>query len=301
MLRKMRRFAKWGLLVAVVALVGGEAVARYGLGLGDPPLSMAHTDIEYVFRPNQECLRFGNRVAYNAYSMRSDEMSRRKSDPNEFRVLVLGDSVVNGGNLTDQADLATEILQRELRKRSDRPVAVANVSAGSWGPGNLLAYVEVFGVFDADVVFVVLSSHDATDVPQFGNLVGTANFPDVKPKWALSEAMFRYLPRYLPNWKRTESQAAQVDIEQIGDERDYPAGPAFAQLLERLDQAGAVVIFLQHADRSELEGGFMLGHEQMAATARAQAEENGSGLFFGPPLFVPRQPHLEPRRTPTHW
>jgi len=66
MLRKMRRFAKWGLLVAVVALVGGEAVARYGLGLGDPPLSMAHTDIEYVFRPNQECLRFGNRVAYNA-------------------------------------------------------------------------------------------------------------------------------------------------------------------------------------------------------------------------------------------
>jgi len=133
--------------------------------------------------------------------------------------------------------LATEILQRELRKRSDRPVAVANVSAGSWGPGNLLAYVEVFGVFDADVVFVVLSSHDATDVPQFGNLVGTANFPDVKPKWALSEAMFRYLPRYLPNWKRTESQAAQVDIEQIGDERDYPAGPAFAQLLERLDQA----------------------------------------------------------------
>jgi len=147
---------------------------------------------------------------------------------------------------------------------------VANVSAGSWGPGNLLAYVEVFGVFDADVVFVVLSSHDATDVPQFGNLVGTANFPDVKPKWALSEAMFRYLPRYLPNWKRTESQAAQVDIEQIGDERDYPAGPAFAQLLERLDQAGAVVIFLQHADRSELEGGFMLGHEQMAATARAQ-------------------------------
>lgn len=47
-------------------LAGGELTARFGLGLGNPPLSQAHPRIEYLLAPNQDVKRFGNRVAINA-------------------------------------------------------------------------------------------------------------------------------------------------------------------------------------------------------------------------------------------
>jgi hypothetical protein len=98
--------------VAIAAIVAAELYARFQLGLGDPPLSEGAPDIDYIFKPNQRCRRFGNAVNYNNLSMRMDEDvvegdSRR-------RVFVIGDSVINGGSLTDQGELATALLQREL-------------------------------------------------------------------------------------------------------------------------------------------------------------------------------------------
>ena len=114
-------------LAALVAIVGiAECAARYCLGLGDPPLSEGSADIDYIFRPNQRCRRFGNAINYNNLSMRMDE----DVDPSDSRkrVFVVGDSVVNGGSLTDQKDLATALLQKAMPN-----VLVCNVSAGSWG------------------------------------------------------------------------------------------------------------------------------------------------------------------------
>ena len=73
------------------------------------------------------------------------------------RVFVVGDSVVNGGVLTDHADLATTLLQDAFPQ-----VQVCNVSAGSWGPGNYTAYfrkhLNLIG--SNDVLFVEVNSHD---------------------------------------------------------------------------------------------------------------------------------------------
>ena len=46
-----------GILAALVLalLAGAEIYARKGLGLGDPPLSVADPEIEYLFAPNQDC------------------------------------------------------------------------------------------------------------------------------------------------------------------------------------------------------------------------------------------------------
>ena len=59
--------------------------------------------------------------------MRSAEFPKHKQDPRKLRILVLGDSIINGGTLTDQDDLATELLRRDLIERLGRPVVVGNI------------------------------------------------------------------------------------------------------------------------------------------------------------------------------
>lgn len=262
---RTKRWKKWAvglLVVLVVMLVAGELVARFVLGLGDPPLSVADPDIEYLFKPNQEVSRFGNRIAYNAYSMRGDDFPKEKTDEQEVRVLVLGDSVVNGGSLSDQSEIATELLQDSLAEALGRPVTVGNISTGSWGPGNLLAYVERHGLFDADLVVLVISSHDAGDVPTFEPIVGTPNFPSEKPRVALEEVVTRYLPRYLPIGGG-ESTQAEKEANPTGAIDDLRGLIAFIQ-----DQ-GVDLLIAQHPEKGEVTGSKQEGFEAIAAAAAA--------------------------------
>ena len=74
--------------------------------------------------------------------------------------MVIGDSVINGGSQTDQGQLATTLMQRELSIDMKRPVVVGNASAGGWEPINEAGYVTESGLFHADIVLLVLSSHD---------------------------------------------------------------------------------------------------------------------------------------------
>jgi hypothetical protein len=253
-------------LATLVLAVAGELVARFVLGLGDPPLSMSHPDVEYMFRPAQDCLRFGNRVKYNAYSMRSDDFPSRKTNPAELRLLVLGDSVINGGNLTDQADLATEIVKRQLTQQLDRPVVVGNVSAGSWGPDNHLAYIKLYGLFDADIVVLVLSSHDVADMRSFKPLVGVhPGFPDVPPVSALAEGITRYLPRYLPGFGDSSESDKAGDKDGRPRTRDpFPSRVVLDELLTRVRSSGALPILIHHAERAELTGEYKPGRELLA-------------------------------------
>ncbi len=156
--------------------------------MGDP-------DIEYLFKPNQRCRRFGHTITYNEYSMRgTPNFPAKKVDPAQLRVLVIGDSVVNGGVMTDDADLVTRALEKRLSNNLKRPVLVMNVSAGSWGPPNQLAYLRRFGLFEADVVVLVMNDGDYADNPTFAPTVGVSpSFPDRKPILALWEGFERYL------------------------------------------------------------------------------------------------------------
>ncbi len=53
-MRGHRRLAIVAVGTLVAALLVAELLARTVLGLGDPPLSIAHPSIEYLFRPNQD-------------------------------------------------------------------------------------------------------------------------------------------------------------------------------------------------------------------------------------------------------
>ena len=245
-------------LAAICALLlAGEWYARSALGLGDPPLSITHPRIEYLYAPNQDVRRFGKRFLVNDYSMRSAPFAARKG-ADEHRVLVFGDSVVNGGNLTDHQDLATTRLAHDLLPfAGGNKVVVGNVSAGSWGPGNWLAYSQAYGFFEADVVVLVASSHDVTDNPTFAPLDPNTH-PTKKPLLALTEGLTRYLPRYLPAFLRGGGSMSEGKQEPTGQDRVRGLADLRAFLLAAR-ASGAAVVLVQWPERGEVTAGVPTG------------------------------------------
>ncbi|MER9628388.1 hypothetical protein [Mesorhizobium sp. M0296] len=214
-------------------LVCGELFCRYYLGLGTPPLSITHPTIEYMWAPNQDLYRFGNHVLINKFGMRSSDFPIEKPS-GEFRALVVGDSVIGGGALTDQAELATDILSVD-------GALYLNASAGSWGPQNEEAYINQFGTFNADMLILVLSTHDAGDVPSFAAL-NPATHPTETPWFALSEAASRYLPRYMP-WREAPKEIVR------------PAAKSALAAIARMTRLNIPVCVITHADRLENSSG----------------------------------------------
>lgn len=254
-----------------IAILGGlaEVFFRFFIGLGSPPLSIADPQIEYLFAPNQTVHRFGHLVHYNTWSMRSDDFPAHKTRTDELRVMVLGDSVVNGGAQTDQSQLATAILQRNLSIRLGRTVVVGNISAGSWGPPNLLAYLRRFGLFDADVVAVVLSSHDYADAPTFEPVVGVhPDFPAHRPWCAAWEALTRYATRSLPGFVRGSNLAEPQSAPPKQRDIDWSIS-ALLDIIRLAEDAGAKVVLAQHLELGELSAGRpAVGHAVIADAVR---------------------------------
>ena len=207
-------------VLGAIAIVGlAELGARYLLGLGDPPLSIPDAEIDYIFAPNQDCNRFGNRIVYNNLSMRCD------FDVDEncatSRIYVVGDSVVNGGVLTDHANLATTVLQRDLPN-----VQVCNVSAGSWGPGNYAAYFRRHPGLRGGTLVVEVNSHDLwEDDPRMtgGRNVGEdVAFPDHKPWCALWDGFNRYFVPRVRSWMHLRQINTKVDVPKWGKDVNDP-------------------------------------------------------------------------------
>jgi lysophospholipase L1-like esterase len=256
------RALKWGrrlFIAIVIVVILGELTGRY-FGLGNPPLLVTDPQIEYYNKPSSSYHRFGNQIRYNAYGMRSDDFPEAKASSDELRVLVLGDSVVNGGARTDQSQLATTLLKAQLREELGRPVVVGNISAGSWGPANLLAYVNRFGLFEADFVVIVLSSHDYADTPTFGPIDSPT--VDRSPVFALEELATTYLPRYLPR-KRSSHTVEKLETPQIIGQVQQ----ALRELIDKARSQGAQVILAQHLEKSEAKGALLPGHQVIKQTA----------------------------------
>jgi lysophospholipase L1-like esterase len=155
------------IIALLVIFLSGEIVGRY-YGLHDYPVYVASDEFEYVYAPNQNRKIYRNRLITNQYGMRSKPLSEKDTST----ILLIGDSVVNGGNLTDHDSLGTSLLENLLTGHFNRSIRVLNISAGSWGPDNGMAYVKEYGLFDADAIVLVVSSHDAHDNMSHEEIVG---------------------------------------------------------------------------------------------------------------------------------
>ncbi|MCH7518009.1 MAG: SGNH/GDSL hydrolase family protein [Candidatus Dadabacteria bacterium] len=182
------------LIVVFVLLIGAEVSLRIFFGLGNPPLMLGDDEIGYLFKGNQDLKRFGNRIKYNSYHQRSEELA----DNPDYRILMIGDSVTNGGVLTDHKDIVTEVLEENLNLKYGVEGEVLNASAGSWGIENEYAYIKRFGTFDSEIVILQLNTGDFLQYKSTKEVVGSHAMPDKKPSSALTELFYRYiLHRYI--------------------------------------------------------------------------------------------------------
>ncbi|WP_414576689.1 SGNH/GDSL hydrolase family protein [Anabaena sp. CCY 9402-a] len=181
----------------IVTLVTSEITLRFLLGLGHPVLSQADNYTGYRFQPNQQIFRFGKIIKYNQYSQRSAPITPQKPQ-GKFRILMLGDSVLNGGNPTDQKQIITELLKTKIQT-SEQLAEVLNASAGSWGIGNQLGYLKKFGTFESDIIIMQIGTHDITQPTSTSERIGLdPNYPEHPPLLAIQEALTRYIiPRLL--------------------------------------------------------------------------------------------------------
>ncbi|NEP15669.1 MAG: SGNH/GDSL hydrolase family protein [Leptolyngbya sp. SIO4C1] len=200
-----------GLAIALCGLLLTELLLRL-LGFGCPPLYQADSDIGYLLAPNQRLRRFGNRIEINQYSLRTAPISAQRPSQT-LRILLIGDSIVNGNWWTDQAETLSAQLEQSLESPADyQQVEVLNASANSWGPRNELAYLKRFGTFEAQVVVLVLNTDDLFGTKPTSLQVGRdRSYPDRRPASALSEVAERYLRRPAPVPGLKEIQAEPGD------------------------------------------------------------------------------------------
>ena len=158
-------------------------------GLHNPPIYISNKEFEYILKPNQNISYFFNKIITNSFGQRSDEPKTKS-----IKIITIGDSVIHGGNPTDQDELATTILSNKLSDVLKTDVQVLNISAGSWGPDNGMAYLNVYGAFNSKILIMVYSSHDLYDIMGTGSIIGNSiNHPTEKPILSIVNLFERYI------------------------------------------------------------------------------------------------------------
>lgn len=217
----MRRLAVLA-LIFLIAFIVVEVGLRKLYGFGNMNILFQEDPaFEYIAKPNQDKVRFGNKVFYNQFSMRSMPVTEKDA----CIVLGFGDSVINGGTIIDQDSLATTITEKRLQQEIGNGVRFLNISAPSWGPDNCAAYLKKYGSFNAKMIVLFVSSHDAHDNMTFEKTVGVhESYPEQPYPLAVLEVLDRYIkPRVmgLLNSKKTDDLMINKNDSQFSPGFDF--------------------------------------------------------------------------------
>ena len=237
------------LILFVLILFIVELVLRVRYGFCDTVLMQKSNKYEYIAQPNQNRFRFQNHISYNSLSMRSSEL-----DSSAIKILCFGDSVLNGGVMTDQDSLATEILSRKVSNMLNKKVQFLNISAGSWGPDNCFAYLKEKGLLNARAIFLVISSHDAYDNMKFEDIIDVhPSFPSEQYDIAIYELWDRYLfPRIQKLYKNKEkSNQRPLGISKRSGEDNLNSG--LLNFVTFAHQKNIPLAVYLHAEKEEFE------------------------------------------------
>ena len=251
-MKRIKIISIWLLASLVSSLLIGELILRFAFGFCDAVLMRADDDYEYIAQPNQKRRRFGCRIIYNSYSVRSEELR-----PDALKILCVGDSLINGGTLTDHNDLATTILSHQLSEEIQQDVQVLNISAGSWGPDNNAAYLKKHGIFGAKAIVLVTSSHDAHDTMTFVPIVGRLKyFPTRQYSLALLELYDRYIRKHQSSsWLTKDEADANFRREHHIEQNAGEFNSGFLMLKQIAEENGIPFILYLHPERYEKQQG----------------------------------------------
>jgi hypothetical protein len=204
---------KIALLMILAVIIGTtiivELVLRSRYGFGNPLIYIGDQEIGYLLAPNQNTRRNGKRIEINEYSMRSPQIQKTPLSLT-LRILLIGDSIANGGWWTDQKETISSLMSESLANTSKKTsvnthkyekIEVLNASANSWGPRNELAYLQRFGTFGAQAIVLLINTDDLFSTQPTSLPVGRdKNYPDRKPflNLALVEVYQRYIQKSPP-------------------------------------------------------------------------------------------------------
>lgn len=161
----------------------------------------------------------------------------------------------------DQVELATGRLQQLLTAALGRPVEVGNASASSWGPPNELAWLRRNGTLGAQVVVLVVSSHDADDAPEFDSI------PMLDPGFGAppTSALLEWIRTRVVSWRQRHRPAPSESELQ---ERRRRCMAATDELLHMAAAAGARPVLALHRERGELGRPLPSGLDALAHRGR---------------------------------
>ncbi|WP_420384257.1 hypothetical protein [Novosphingobium sp.] len=174
-------------------MLGAELAARHE-GFGRP-LLYRRTPDSYELVPDQRVVRLGRTTTINTLGVRGDAMPPRQA-PATWRIMILGDSVANGGTQLDDAQTFAARTSRELASNGCKN-DVLNASAGGWALSDEVSWLQRHGLYGAQSVVWVINYMDL-DQSSSGPGIVDSNpaFPSHPPMFGLSEILFRYaLPR----------------------------------------------------------------------------------------------------------
>jgi hypothetical protein len=236
-----RRWLKY-LLVLVVLVVLAEIALRIFLDNEQRVLYLEDLTCEYRLAPNQDVSRFHNDYRTNEYGMRSGPL--RKTE--KKRILLFGDSVLNGGTKITQDDLLNYELQRKLEQKYNMEIGAYNISAGSWGPENAYRYFEHYVDFDFDLIILVFSSDDYHDNMHHRKVVGTQPaWPDQQPYLALTDLYSGFIK---PKVKAFFGNA----YDYLEGFDDSPVNPGWDLFVNYARENGKKLLVYHHPNTSEL-------------------------------------------------
>jgi hypothetical protein len=216
-----RAFSRW-LIVAVVFLVCVEISVR-AAGLVDFPIYEISSDIKYIPKPNQS----GAFLNTNDWYFNNLSMPIKRDFTPDLRpnILLIGNSIVMGGNPYKQNDKLTPQLQRLVGVEP----AIWPAAAGGWTQVNEIAYLNKNPEIGRNADYVAweyMAGGLSDPTPWPGNYV----FPSSRPILASWYVFRRFL---LPKLRFSQTATYEVPT----------TGPATKENIDKFD---AAIGILQH-------------------------------------------------------
>jgi lysophospholipase L1-like esterase len=234
--------------IAVGLLILLEAGLRWRFGFGNPLLYLADEQIGYLIAPNQRTRRNGKLIEINQYSMRSSATNKVPL-ASSLRILIIGDSIANGGWWTDQENTVSSLMMQSLASVNTlgkKHIEVLNASANSWGPMNELAYLQRFGSFGSQVVVQMINTDDLFATKPTSLPVGRdRNYPQTKPPLALVEVFQRYI-------QKSQPIPELVALQSQGGDRIEPNLAAIGKIKDLVTQNNCLYLLVMTPLKREL-------------------------------------------------
>jgi len=266
-MRRSTRRLGWFAGVSLVVVAAAEISLR-AAGFVDFPIYRTDPEIGYLPQPSQRgAFMNRNRWFFNDRSMpvEPDWRDTPAAPVSPSDLLLIGNSIVMGGNSYDQPDK----LAPQMQQRLGDGFRVWPLAVGGWTNVNQIAYLKPqHDVVDGAEFFVwqVMGGGFGTRTPWRGEYV----FPTERPAFALWYVARRYvLPRWI-DFGDTELPDSAVAKPEYVEAFDRAVGQLVAATRGRHQPPGLIYLFPAQAELAEARRGHDWLPERAIVTAVAQ-------------------------------